>query len=393
MTQVLYPGSSWVFKFGGYEGTSSVVINSVTVASIDTSGTKFKFISDSMSTDYEAWFYYVNEDGISISDENKIYFNIKATSIPSFFDTFEIYLEDCNGITATYGLTDMLLGKENTLLLTALVRAEDFNDSFVVKIGFHIKNPKSSRAFTATLSDLYLSLSENPTYCTPQEVADFLMMVDNSNSGAPFKVSETSRPSYNILANRIVEAEAFIENTTRQAWTERRVDGEIRNVETGLTGAGAYYSIYIPSGGNFASNNLYRGAPVKLTRVKVRDIDYTKGDLVEIRLFGSSWETVPQDNVWMDGRNGIMFIKSIVLQKDFAVRVTYRYGYGPVPKDIKRATLLKTAMLIVQTDWFRQKFAQSPGFDPLRSETINMWTWELKDLMRPWSDYVITGGI
>lgn len=393
MTQVLYPGSSWLFKFGSYEGIQPVIVDSVTVASIDTTGTKLKFISESMSTDYEAWFYYVNQDGISISDENKIYFNIKATSIPSFFDTFEIYLEDCNGITATFGLNDISLGKENTLLLTSLVRDTDFNDSFIVKIGFHIKNPKSSRAFTATLSDLYLSLSENPTYCTPQEVADFLMMIDQANSGSPFKVSETSRPSYNILASRIVEAEAFIENTTRQAWTERRIDGEIRNVEVGIAGAGGYYGIYTPSSTNFGSNNLFRGAPVKLTRVKVKDIDYSKGDLVEVRWFGSNWNVVPEDCVWIDGRNGIMFIKSFLLQKDFSVRVTYRYGYGPVPKDIKRAALLKSAMLIVQTDWFRQKFAQSPGFDPLRAETINSWTWELKDLMRPWSDFVITGGM
>lgn len=138
---------------------------------------------------------------------------------------------------------------------------------------------------------------------------------------------------------------------------------------------------------------FFKGIPVKLTRDTIQTIDYSKGDKVEVRRYGSEWTVVPNGAIWCDESKGIIYIKTIFFQKDASVRVTYRYGRGPCPQDIKQACLLKTAMLIVGTDWYRQRFPQAPGFDPLKQETLNQWVWTIKDILRSHSDLISCGSM
>ena len=407
MVQTLCPNEGWVYKFRDYEGTEPYLEEIEpnepidpenppepiykTLASIDDSEGIVVFSSDEMDKDYEQWFYYVDENGISLSAENKIYQELKVSSPPSFFEVFEVYIEDINGVTATYGLNDISIGKENVIDISALVRGEDFNDSFVVKIGYHIKKPKSERKLVIQLMQMRATYLESPIYCTPQEVMDFLMLVDNR--GEPFKVTETSIPSYNTIAKRIVEAEAFIENTTRTAFVERRVEREIRNADSAWPGTYGYYGILATSGFDYGAQSFFKGCPVKLSRSNILPIDYSKGDLVEIRRYGSYWTTVPNEMIWQDETKGIVYVKSLFFQKDASIRVTYRYGKGPVPQDLKRACILKTALLIMQTEWYVAKFPQSPDFIEMRANALNSWSWELRDLLRPYSSAVTVGGI
>ena len=407
MVQTLCPNEGWVYKFRDYEGTEPYLEEIEpnepidpenppepiykTLASIDDSEGIVVFSSDEMDKDYEQWFYYVDENGISLSAENKIYQELKVSSPPSFFEVFEVYIEDINGVTATYGLNDISIGKENVIDISALVRGEDFNDSFVVKIGYHIKKPKSERKLVIQLMQMRATYLESPIYCTPQEVMDFLMLVDNR--GEPFKVTETSIPSYNTIAKRIVEAEAFIENTTRTAFVERRIEREVRNADSAWPGTYGYYGILATSGFDYGAQSFFKGCPVKLSRSNILPIDYSKGDLVEIRRYGSYWTTVPNEMIWQDETKGIVYVKSLFFQKDASIRVTYRYGKGPVPQDLKRACILKTALLIMQTEWYVAKFPQSPDFIEMRANALNSWSWELRDLLRPYSSAVTVGGI
>ena len=50
--------------------------------------------------DSELWVYYTDDDGVSLSIENKLIHTFKATSPPSFYETFELFMEDCNGVMA-----------------------------------------------------------------------------------------------------------------------------------------------------------------------------------------------------------------------------------------------------------------------------------------------------
>lgn len=407
MVQILCPNVGWIYKFRDYEGNEPYIEEIPpnepidpenppepeykTLANIDDSEGIVIFSSDEMDKDFEQWFYFVDEDGISLSAENKFYQELKVSSPPSFFDTFELYVEDVNGVTATYGLNDVSIGKENVIDISALVRGEDFNDSYVVKIGYHIKGPKTERKLIIQLLQMRATYLESPIYCTPQEVMDFLMLVDNK--GEPFKVTESSMPSYNTIAKRIVEAEAFIESNTRTAYVERRVDKEIRNADSAWPGTYGYYGILATSGYDYGAQSFFKGCPVKLSRSNILPIDYSKGDLVEIRRYGSFWTTVPNEMIWQDETKGIVYVKSLFFQKDASIRVTYRYGKGPVPQDLKRACILKTALLIMQSEWYVAKFPQSPDFIEMRANAMNSWTWELRDLMRPYSTTVTVGGV
>lgn len=403
MVQILCPNDKWFYKCTDqtyYNEDEEVieftdkpyVVDDETITSLNTDDGTVSFEYDiDMQPEFEQWFFHYDEEGISISAENKIYQELKVTSPPSFFEVFEIYVEDCNGVVATYGLTDIAIGKENVVDISALVRGEDFNDSFVVKVGYHIKGPKSERKLKIHLLQMRFTYLESPTYCTPQEVMDFLMLVDNR--GEPFKVTETSMPNYNTIAKRIVEAEAFIESTTRTAFVERRVEKEIRNADSAWPGTYGYYGILATSGFDYGAQSFFKGCPVKLSRSNILPIDYTKGDMVEIRRYGSFWTPVPNEMIWQDETKGIIYVKSLFFQKDASIRVTYRYGKGPVPADLKRACILKTALLIMQTEFYLAKFSQSPDFLEMRNQALNAWTWELRDLMRPYSTTVTVGGV
>lgn len=390
MVHIVCPNDGWKFKYRDYEGNEPVLDGDITLASIE-NDVDVKFHSDKIDVDYEVWIYREELEGVSISAENKIIQNLKVTSPPSFFLKFEIYLEDCNGVTATYGLTDVGIGKQNTVDITALVRGVDFNDSYITKIGYHIASPKTERKLTLKIEELRLTFMENPQYCTPQEVMDFIMMVDNR--GEPFIVTDTSMPSYNTVAKRIVEAEAYIESQTRTAFIERRIEKEIRNADSTWMGTYGYYGILSSSGADQGAQALFKGTPVKLTMSRIHAIDYSKGDLVEIRRYGSFWTTVPNEMIWQDETKGIIYVKSMFFQNDASVRATYRYGKGPIPQDIKRACLLKTAMLFLQTEWYIAKLPQSPDFIELRNAALNAWVWELKDILRGYSTSISIGGV
>lgn len=395
MSVTLCPNDGWVFKYRDYEGRSPVTeddgTTTIVLASLDDADGTVVFQSDRIDSDFEAFLYIVDEGGIALSTENKLLQTMKSTSPPSFFNVFEIYMEDCNGVSATYGLKDVAIGKENIVDLSALVRGEDFNDSYVVKIGYHFKGAKSQRGFKLIVDALNLIYMLSPQYCDPQEVIDFLNITDNR--GQPLKLSDTSNPTYNTVAKRVIEAEDFIEATTRQSFVERRVESEIRNADSSWPGAYGYFGIYANSGYDMGAQALFKGCPVKLSHEHIQPIDYSKGDFVEVRRYGSLWTPVDENMIWADEAKGIIYIKSLFFQRDASVRVTYRYGRGPIPPDLKQAVILKTAIIYLQTDLYRASLPQSPELLALRDTALNSWTWALRDLLRPYTSVVCIGGV
>jgi len=392
MTTILCPDPNWRYTYGDSpEQAGDYIVEGETLATFSNTD-KVKLSIVNFTEDLTINMYDVIEDGLSITDDNMVVFNLRLTSPPSFFEKCALYMEDCNGIVVSYSLDGDMIGKETVVLTKAIVAENpDFNQSYVTKVGFTFYKPASERAFTITVSDLHTVYRIQPTYAQPEEVIEFLGMVDNK--GNLFKLTDMSVPSYNAIAKRIVEAEEFMESACRQAWKEKRIVGEMRNADVTWAATFGYMGILTAESPGMGAQMFFKGIPVKLTRDKIASIDYSKGDKVEVRRYGSEWYEVPESMIWSDNTKGIIYVKTMFFQKDASVRVTYRYGRGPVPPDIKQAVLLKTAMIIVGTDWYRQRFPQSPDFDPLKVETLNQWTWIIKDCIRNHTDLITCGSM
>ena len=391
MTTIIYPGVNWTYKYNDMAETSEdYIVDGVTLISLSNKN-KLKLTATLNAGDKLILSSYF-EDGISINEDNMIVINTKTTVPPSVFKAFRVYLEDYDGNVATYSLDNDMVGKEQIILTEAFVKtSKDFNPSFITKVGFVFDNPKDARNLMFILSDMHTVYRIKPTYAQPEEVIELLGMMDNK--GNVFELTDTTVPSYNMIAKRICEAEEFMENACRNAWTERRAVGEIRNADSVWAATFGYLGILASDTLENGTQMFFKGIPVKLERDNIHKIDYSKGDKVEVRRYGSEWMTVPQNAVWCDEQKGIIYVKTIFFQKDASVRVTYRYGKGPCPGDIKLAVMYKVAMIIVGTDWYRQRFPQSPNFDPLKQETLNQWTWQIKDAIRNHTDLISCGSM
>ena len=394
MATVICPGENWKYQLGTNPPTSEdTVVGEDTVASLANDNGFVRLFVKDFSPQQTVKMYAEFDEGVSIIDDNMVIIDTKATSPPTFFQKFSVYMEDCNGISATYSLDNNMVGKEEIILNSAFVpETEDFNKSFITKIGFIFSNTDAVRDFTFILSEMYTVYRIQPTYAEPQEVIEFLGMVDNK--GNPFRLTDYSNPSYNAVAKRIVEAEYFVENTCRDAWAEKRVVKEIRNSDSAVWASSfGYLGIISPDGSGAGVQAFFVGIPVKLVHDKIHTIDYEKGDCVEVRRYGSTWVKINPSAVWCDEAKGIIYIKDPFFQKNASVRVTYRYGSGPCPPDIKQAVILKSALIIIGTDWYRQRFPQSPMFDPMKQETASSWVWQIKDLLRPYTSVISCGNM
>lgn len=391
MTTTIYPGVNWTYKLNDMAETSEdYIVDGVTIISLSNRNS-LKLTASLNAGDRLILSSYF-EDGLSINEDNMLVINTKTTIPPSYFTAFRVYLEDYDGNVATYSLDNNMVGKEQIILTDAFVKtSKDFNPSFIVKVGFIFDSPKDARNLMFILSDMHTVYRIKPTYAQPEEVVELLGMMDNK--GNLFELTDASVPSYNTIAKRICEAEEFMENACRNAWTERRVVGEIRNADTVWAATFGYLGILASDTLENGTQMFFKGIPVKLEHDRINRIDYSKGDKVEVRRYGSEWMEVPEHAIWADEQKGIIYVKTIFFQKDASVRVTYRYGQGPCPGDIKQAVLFKVAMIIVGTDWYRQRFPQSPNFDPLKQETLNQWTWAIKDAIRAHTDVIACGSM
>lgn len=127
MTTIACPDNNWMYSFcGSAPSRESQVIKGKEITFENKA--KVKVSIDTFSEGEDIILYDYFEDGVSISDDNMIIVTFRATSPPSFFKQFAIYIEDCNGVSATYSLDNDMSGKENIILTKALVMDnEDFN--------------------------------------------------------------------------------------------------------------------------------------------------------------------------------------------------------------------------------------------------------------------------
>ena len=381
MSYVFYPDTSqpWVFEITEPIQETYTTAEANTV--IQDNGDRLTVAYPAMAEGAYFTVYQSLSDGLSLGDETILSFQVKLNPVPALFVAVSFFAEDIDGKKRTYGISRKDIGKVQMYNADACEEDKDFNPTYVVKIGFEFENLSTEHDITFSMGSLgFLSITP-PTYADPQDVVRFLGL--RTNKAAPLILTISSYPSYDYICDLVTQAESFIDQQTHTSWRENREVDEIHNAPfASLPGIG-YAGIWAGFTESFAGGDYFlKGYPVTLNRQNVRPFDYSKGDRVLVRQFGTQWVEVPEENIWIDETKGIIFIKKWFFQKEDSVKVTYRWGQKSVPEDIKMCAKLIACKHIVMTDWYRAKFPLSPEFDPLKSETVNNWTWQIKDILK-----------
>lgn len=330
----------------------------------------------------------------SMADTQTILSYIKSSYPPSYFDTYELFLEDSQGNKRRYAIKNTDVGSFKVRYSDIFVEDEDFNPAYLVRAGFTIKHPKEDIKgfFRVFIEELSLSRLGKPSYCQPQDVINFLGLKETN--GKRVILTQESSPSYDDVCNHILEAEAFIDAQTRTSFKINREVNELHDEKLGRTMPyGGLYGIYRGAGMPMMyGGQLFEGVPVSLVKQNIQPIDYSLGDRVEVRRLGTLWETLPESRLWWDEQKGIIWIKDYFHRPDSSVRVTYRWGQDKVPADITKCCKLQACKQIVATDWYRANFPVNPEiFSPMKEHTLDSWTWEIKDIIRGYQTQVSVG--
>lgn len=393
MTIIIAPTEPFVYRYNGVEGTEPITVDGTTVVSLVV-GDDVTLTTQTMSSTYEVYLLATFDSGAIITEEKQIWLNIRSSEVPSNFDAYEMYFEDGNGNTATYKLSDNDMGATERLLMSALVKDKSFNPSYVTRMGVHVKGCKTSVTnFTLVLTKFSLTNSPTPHYAQPQEVIDFLGV--RNNDGTQLVLDEASIPSYDAVADLIVQGENAIEQETRTAWTERRTVNEIRNTASTSWTNSPFNGLFQPSSQYSPTTTFFRGVFCQLIHKDIKDIDASKGDKLEIRWYGDNWVDITSGgSFWMDNPKGVVYIRQWFFQRDASVRATYRYGRDEVPADMKLAAILFASKRILESgNLYRYLFPENPESGDRWMKTAYSYQMEFDRLVRARADQTIIGGI
>lgn len=169
------------------------------------------------------------------------------------------------------------------------------------------------------------------TYCSAQDVADFLGVTTFSSSTTPTKTQVESFIEMN---------EDYIDNETMHTWREKTVTDEYHHIDK-------------------LTYNRREGIVIWLNHRKIRTFSSSDGDKLEV-WDGSDWTDYLTDKTegrnndfWVDYNDGVIFLNTILssyLPRYFDLRVTYRFGETSVKGDIKKACILLTARDVLMQD-------------------------------------------
>lgn len=191
-------------------------------------------------------------------------------------------------------------------------------------------------------------------YCTKNDVADWLRIDINANTD----------PSTSMVEEFIMMNEDDIDHKTGHSW---RTD-KVYTTDT------------------FDVNEVYHyghGMYIPLKHRNIKDWDEAQGDLFEI-WNGISWvpQTIstPTDSfVNFEPTKGILYIRGYIytILRNARFRLTYRYGgskeHTGVPKDIKKACVLMTAIDILSTDFKMSQIAYGGEGNISKDKMIEKW--------------------
>lgn len=189
---------------------------------------------------------------------------------------------------------------------------------------------------TALPSNVANALPENipsAEYCSVKDIADWLRI----------DINENTDPSIEMINEFIFVNQDLIDRKTAHSWrTEKQKRNEVHDIPDSLWDYG-------------------QGIPIFLQHRMVKPFDETKGDRFEIwdgvKFIKQEGVNENENFLHFEETSGTFYIRgfffTILKKKRF--RITYRYGSDQenelVPRDIKRACILLTAIDVLSTDW------------------------------------------
>ena len=182
-----------------------------------------------------------------------------------------------------------------------------------------------------------------PTYCTAANVASLLRLVDTSQDENPrLTFSASTDPALAEVEDWIEDAEDEIDNICRHSWREIQVTDEYHNITVGQWRFG--YEIQISA----------RRYPLRTFVSGTDKIEVWRGDVWEDLISNDSYTEGRNNDYFIAYETGIIFVRTIrpALQ-NHGIRMTYKHGEATVPRDIKRAAMLQTALNILENDDYK----------------------------------------
>jgi len=183
---------------------------------------------------------------------------------------------------------------------------------------------------------------QNKLYCSTEDVARYITKVPDFTS--------TTSPTATQVEAHIAGRCDFIDRYTGHSWRNNQKTNEYHDLK------GRYY--------------YWAGRPINLVKREIKTpLDPAEGDKIEV-FTGDGWEDWVADDsktegrngeYWVDPDSGILYIyQRLIYQKRKALRISYRYGHPQVPRDVREAAAMFTAIDLVQGDQYR---VDVPGTD------------------------------
>lgn len=252
---------------------------------------------------------------------------------------FDVVVKDQNGV-AVSGATVTMYDILGNTVFTATTNSSGIFDS--PKLVSDLNNPKELEVSKTGYEDvlLYLNITQDElsyyvrlnaystNYTTIEKVREYMQL----NSQA-FIAGKTV--SDDIIADRINEAEAIIDDYCRRAWRS--------------TTKTEYFTV------TYRDKNSELFVPLYLTHSHIYDLSSAAGDELE-NWTGSAWSDFIADKTegrandyWVDTERGIVYIKP-TNYGERVIKVSYRYGNESVPNDIRKACIMLVCSDILMFD-------------------------------------------
>lgn len=229
-----------------------------------------------------------------------------------------------------------------------------------------------------------------PTYCTPEDVADFMdMPVAGPDPDATQAFTPYSHPSYNQVVKMILANEDSIDRRINRSWRENQVKNRVFNIPTYRNDENGYRTTYYSSGGNVIQLHKY-----------IREWNPDSGDRLEVRNWQGQWcdmtgnligsmseadeASAKLPRMWFDYEDGRLFLKTLLCTpKDNAIRISYRWGEDPesMPDAIPRLCVLKTALNVLDAQMYNIKLGMGGDMSGLRDSIRRAWQEEINEIL------------
>lgn len=244
-----------------------------------------------------------------------------------------------------------------------------------------------------------LTLRE-PTYCTPEDVAETLDLPDPMNPNEIYQFTDISHPTYERVQKMILTAEDEIDRRMRRSWRTNRVVNHLVTIPNYQWDENGWRSAYYQAGGYMIQlrKDILPWDPEKGDKLELRNASLQWRDISEIGVEGQGATHLNREAFWFDYPAGRLFLRTRLLQPKFnALRITYRYGNDldsdgeeNVPMAINRLASLIVASNIIVMDFHSIKVGMGGDVSGLRDQLLNRWGEEIN---RIYSSYQRSGSV